>query len=59
MIDILSENEKLYSAVHKITALGFGRKSETELVDNLRKTASFDRDLSLVAMGDGKVLAAD
>ena len=45
MIDILSEDEEIYFAIHEIAVLAFGRESETEFVENLRKTASFYGDL--------------
>ena len=43
MIDIFPETKKLYSAIHEINVLAFGQENEASLVDNLRKSCSFDR----------------
>jgi hypothetical protein len=46
---IFSESEELHSAVHEINVLAFGQDSETILVENLRKSCSFNTQLSFVA----------
>ena len=43
MIDIFPETKELYSAIHEINVLAFGQENEARLVDNLRKSCSFDR----------------
>ncbi len=45
-----------YAAIHEINRLGFGRESEANLIESLRKRADFIRELSLVVVKDRKVL---
>jgi predicted N-acetyltransferase YhbS len=56
MIDIFSETEEFYSVIHEINVLAFGQENEARLVENLRKSRSFDFQLSLVAVKEGRVV---
>ena len=55
MINILPEIEELYSAIHEINVLAFGQDNEARLVENLRKSCSFNAQFSLVAVKKGRV----
>jgi predicted N-acetyltransferase YhbS len=46
---ILSESEKLLSAIHEINVLAFGQGNEARLVEKLRESCSFGAQLSFVA----------
>ena len=50
MVLILSERKELHSAVYEINILAFGGENGAKLVENLRKSCSFDAQLSLVAV---------
>ena len=56
MINILPETEEFYPAIHEINVLAFGQENEARLVENLRKSRSFDFQLSLVAVKEGRVV---
>jgi putative acetyltransferase len=56
MINILPETREVYTIIHEINVLAFGRENEAWLVDNLRKSRSFHRQLSLVAIKKGRVV---
>ncbi len=55
MIEIRTEKPEDYRAVHEVNLHAFGRKTEADFVDNLRKTEGFIPELSLVAEVDGKI----
>jgi putative acetyltransferase len=55
MINILNETEEFYPAIHEINLLAFGQENEARLVENLRKSHSFDFQLSLAAIKEGRV----
>ncbi len=56
MVLILPEKEQLHSAIHEINVLAFGGENEARLVENLRKSCSFNAQLSLVAVEEGRVV---
>ena len=56
MIDIIRETEEFYSAIHEINSLAFGQENEARLVENVRKSRSFNPQLSLVAIKEGRVV---
>ncbi len=47
MINILPETRETYTIIHEVNVLAFGQENEARLVDNLRKSRSFHRQLSL------------
>jgi len=53
---ILPEREELHSAIHEINVLAFGQENEARLVENLRKSHSFNAQLSLTAVEEGRVV---
>jgi putative acetyltransferase len=48
--------EELHSAIHEINVLAFGQEREARLVENLRKCRSFNAQLSLDAVEEGRVV---
>jgi putative acetyltransferase len=56
MINILPDIGEVYAIIHEINVIAFGRENEARLVDNLRKSRSFNRQLSLVAVKKGRVV---
>lgn len=56
MIRIRPEGPGDYAAIHEVQRLAFGREGEAHLVDTLRQSPSFIRELSLVADRDGRVM---
>jgi putative acetyltransferase len=56
MITIQSEKDENHTAIHEINVLAFGRETEAELVENLRKSRDFAPELSLVAIKDRRVV---
>ena len=56
MIDIIPETEKFYPEIHEINSLAFGQENEARLVENVRKSRSFNPQLSLVAIKEGRVV---
>ena len=56
MIVIRAETVADLSAIHEVNAHAFGRQGEAQLVDALRASESFLRELSLVAVSNGRVV---
>jgi putative acetyltransferase len=56
MISILPETREVYDIIHEMNVLAFGQESEARLVENLRKSCSFNAQLSLVAIKEGRVV---
>jgi putative acetyltransferase len=56
MILILPEKEEFHSAIHEVNTLAFGQENEARLVENLRKSCSFNAQLSLAALEEGKIV---
>lgn len=51
-ITIKPETPNDYEVIYQIHRLAFGQNNESELINNLRKTESFDSNLSLVVFHD-------
>ncbi len=56
MITVQPKKREDATAIHEINRLGFGRENEANLVENLRKHPDFIQQLSLVAVGDRRIL---
>lgn len=56
MIIIRPETSKDYAEVHEVNKLAFGQENEARLVENIRQSANFNPELSLVAIKDDKVV---
>ena len=56
MINIMPETREVYTIIHEINVLAFGQETEARLVENIRKSCSFNAQLSLVAIKEGRVV---
>ena len=56
MVLILPEKEELHSAIHEVNTLAFVQENEARLVENIRKSCSFNAQLSLAAVTEGRVV---
>ena len=56
MITIRPERTEDYAAIHDVNLLAFGQEVEPRLVENLRQSADFIPELSLVAVEAGRVV---
>ncbi len=55
-VEIRQEKKGDFKEVYRLNSLAFGQKNEAELVDLLRNSDVFVRELSLVAAIDGKIV---
>ncbi len=54
---ILPKIKEFHSAIHEVNVLAFGQANEARLVENLRKSRSFNAQLSLRAVEEGRVVS--